>query len=423
MQIKNIQIQNFRGIRELTLELNPKLNVFIGINGSGKSSILDAIAMTFSRSPVFSDGNPLPVAAKDIQQGAEAISVKMSCSALDSDSEYVVSMRYSESHQASDTISGAEERDGHNGIQLQRQKILDNADLTISFPIVVYYPTNRAFLDIPERIRGFRPIANQLDALEGALHNALDFRSFIGRLRESSHACDENAEQDTFSYWYCSQQTAVQDALASIVAGFSSLRVEQKPFNIVIDKNGRSLGLSQLSDGEKCVIALAGDLAQRLAIANPDIGNPLTGDGVVLIDEIDLHLHPQWQRMILPKLTETFPNCQFIVSTHSPQVLGEIRSENVFILIDGENGVEQRKPSYEIFGQTSDVLLKDIMDTSERDNNVQDNVDKILLAIERNNIDEARQEWHKLKKTAADIPEFPLINLRLGRITKNETNL
>ncbi|WP_250558852.1 AAA family ATPase, partial [Escherichia coli] len=62
---------------------------------------------------------------------------------------------------------------------------------------------------------------------------------------------------------------------------------------------------------------------------------PLLGEAIVLIDEIDLHLHPKWQRDVLKKLTETFPNCQFIVSTHSPQIIGEIPPENVLLVRDG----------------------------------------------------------------------------------------
>ena len=78
-----------------------------------------------------------------------------------------------------------------------------------------------------------------------------------------------------------------------------------------------------MSDGEKCTIALFGDLARRMALANPERENPLEGTGVVLIDELDLHMHTSWQRKVLGVLKETFPNIQFIITTHSPQILGE----------------------------------------------------------------------------------------------------
>lgn len=71
-------------------------------------------------------------------------------------------------------------------------------------------------------------------------------------------------------------------------------------------------------------MTLFGDLSRRLALANPQLENPCEGEGVVLIDEIDLHLHPSWQRQIVPALKRTFPHVQFIITTNSPQVLGEI---------------------------------------------------------------------------------------------------
>ncbi|MDR2116975.1 MAG: AAA family ATPase, partial [Planctomycetaceae bacterium] len=334
MHIKKIIIENFRGIRKMELELHPKLNVFIGTNGAGKSSVLDIIAMIFSRSPIFSDGNVLSINYKDIRKGADCIFAGLYCDVFNR--EYRLNICYSETNQTSDTAPASE-----NIVAQQKRKIIDDNDVSLNFPLVVYYPANRLLGDVPERIRGFRPVINQLDALDRALGNELDFHSFFGKLRECFHSSNENEiYQDSFSKRFCSQKKAIQNALICIFDNFSSLRVEQNSFQIIIDKDGNSLELSQLSDGEKSLIALVSDLAQRLSIANPTLENPLEGEGVILIDEIDLHLHPQWQRMILPKLTETFPNCQFIVSTHSPQILGEIRSENVIVLTDSKDGIE-----------------------------------------------------------------------------------
>lgn len=83
-----------------------------------------------------------------------------------------------------------------------------------------------------------------------------------------------------------------------------------------------NLDVLQLSDGEKCTLALFGDIARRLAIANPSLDDPLQGDGVVLIDELELHMHTSWQRKVISMLKKTFPNIQFIITTHSPQILG-----------------------------------------------------------------------------------------------------
>ncbi len=90
---------------------------------------------------------------------------------------------------------------------------------------------------------------------------------------------------------------------------------------MLIDKHGETLNVSQLSQGEKSLMTLVGDIARRLAMMNPSLASPLEGDGIVLIDEVDLHLHPKWQRSLLERLTTTFPGCQFVVTTHSPLVV------------------------------------------------------------------------------------------------------
>ena len=84
---------------------------------------------------------------------------------------------------------------------------------------------------------------------------------------------------------------------------------------------------------------MVGDLARRIAIANPALEDPLAGVGVVLIDEVDLHLHPGWQRHVVSALEETFPNCQFLVSTHSPQIVSHVAPERIWILERSTSGV------------------------------------------------------------------------------------
>ena len=131
----------------------------------------------------------------------------------------------------------------------------------------------------------------------------------------------------------------VRNVIEQFIPEYSSLRVQRTPHpHMRIEKDGKSFDLSQMSDGEKNMITLVGDIARRLAIANPSSSDPLKGDGIILIDEIDLHLHPKWQRLMIPQLTTIFPNCQFIITTHSPQVIGNTKPENIFILeqIDGE---------------------------------------------------------------------------------------
>src|SRR5262249_23173118 len=117
---------------------------------------------------------------------------------------------------------------------------------------------------------------------------------------------------------------AARDAIERVVPGISRLRVQRIPYRGVATKNGTEDEIDQLSDGDRAVVAMVGDLAYRLTIANRDLPDPLQGEALVLIDEIEQHLHPGWQRIVVKSLRSAFPNCQFIITTHSPQVLSEV---------------------------------------------------------------------------------------------------
>ena len=162
------------------------------------------------------------------------------------------------------------------------------------------------------------------------------------------------------------QLTAVRTAIHQFMPQMDNLRVHRKPrLYMAIDKNGETLNVAQLSQGEKSLMALVGDIARRLAMLNPALDNPLTGDGIVLIDEVDLHLHPSWQRSLCDKLIETFPNCQFVLTTHSPLVISDCKDVLVYTLTNGEL---QELPSQ--YGQDANTVLLDVMDTSIRNQEI-----------------------------------------------------
>ncbi len=146
-------------------------------------------------------------------------------------------------------------------------------------------------------------------------------------------------------------------------------------------KRGHTLEINQLSDGEKCALAMMGDLARRLTLANPHTETPLLGGGIVLIDEIELHMHPSWQRAIIPILHKVFPNIQFIITTHSPQVLGELTKDfKVFKLSQSEEDTEALDvvPGY----YDSNLVLEEYMGTPSVNENVEKLEEKIFACIQ-----------------------------------------
>jgi predicted ATP-binding protein involved in virulence len=197
---------------------------------------------------------------------------------------------------------------------------------------------------------------------------------------------------------------------------FEHIRVENLPkssngsFDLCINKNGQVHQMSQLSNGEQTMILLVVDIAYRLAVANPIAVQPLQGEGIVLIDEIDAHLHPAWQREIIACLMATFPNIQFFITTHSPQVLSNLKQDKIFII---EN-FKFVKHSISTYGADSNRILNDVFGVTERPLYAQrdfeilheliDNPQKVEEAHQKleqmrhqygaNDLDLQRAQWH-----------------------------
>ena len=190
---------------------------------------------------------------------------------------------------------------------------------------------------------------------------------------------------------------AVRTAIMSMLDGCSNLRVARRPrLEMKIDKGSISLNVSQMSDGEKCTMALLGDLARRLTLANPTLVNPLLGEGIVLIDEIELHMHPSWQRKILRVLRETFPNIQFIVTTHSPIILNEANEDyNVFFMQREENEIEVRQLP-QLNGYDANAVLEQFMGTHSINAETEKFIESIYEAIESGNYTIAEERIKKL---------------------------
>jgi len=212
-------------------------------------------------------------------------------------------------------------------------------------------------------------VAKFINLVEGAESRIdkiepLDLKSLSTEMKSISYAIKfveaiERSSKDK-------QLTAVRQAITNFMPNFSNLRVRRKPkLHMLIDKDNSPLDVSQLSQGEKSLMALVGDIARRLAILNPGSSNPLEGRGIVVIDEVDMHLHPQWARKIVAQLTNTFPNCQFILSTHSPLAISECKDILIYSLEDGQL---TEIPSQ--YGQDANSVLLEVMDTDIRNSDV-----------------------------------------------------
>ena len=192
----------------------------------------------------------------------------------------------------------------------------------LSLPIVAYYDTDRTVLQ-PHRRRSLERTSQRYQALQGALGARTDFKDFFNWFYAAENQeLREQREERNFNRQLRELQ-AVRRAIESMVPGVSDPRTLMRPLRFVVTINHKGRGkeecsVQQLSGGYRVILALAADVARRMAQGNPHLDDPLASEAVVLIDEVDLHLHPSWQQSILDDLMRTFPNAQLIVSTHSP---------------------------------------------------------------------------------------------------------
>jgi hypothetical protein len=242
-------------------------------------------------------------------------------------------------------------------------------------PLAVYFTTDRAGYRLPRFLPKQVP-KGQAAAYLGALCNkTVNFRDFMARFwvehrlypkplfhtgdmpfydTKGGEPAGESAVENP-DHIGQPATVAVAGAVSTFLQGFSNLRVEGDPFramgdrpSLLVDKDGSSLNPYQLSDGERAFLAVVCDLGRRLALANPALANPLEGAGVVLMDELELHLHPSWQREVVEKLRTTFPNIQFIATTHSPFIVQSLRPGELIYL------------DHEVFAEYSDKSIEDI---------------------------------------------------------------
>jgi predicted ATP-binding protein involved in virulence len=173
-----------------------------------------------------------------------------------------------------------------------------------------------------------------------------------------------------------------------------------------------TLDVRQLSDGERSTLALVLDLAQRLSQACPDLTDPIKkGEAVVLIDELDLHLHPQWQRTIVDRLTRTFPRCQFIATTHSPQIVAAVEPEQVMLLT--EKGIIRPNRT---LGMDSNWILRHLMETDERPAATAKAIENVEALISKGDYSKARKQIATYRKTWSDLPDWAILETRMLRM-------
>ena len=394
-RFREIRLESYRCFDALRLRLEEDTTVLFAENGGGKTALLTALATGLA---VFQAGSPGTLKL-DAQRDPRM-------RALDEKGRRApvgpCEIAWTADVGESESVTWSTAAHPASGRKMnKRQPILGALERVRvpgdRWPLFAWYGVDRL-----RRLRGGRRkvkrTRDRWEAYASALNPNLDESSLLQWLQDEMLGDVVRRQQDEPERLF---HAAVMKATARATPGVERAwydPVEQGP--VVRFEDGHAAPWSELSDGYHVFIALVADLARRAVMLNEFDGAeaPAKVEGVVLIDEIDLHLHPRWQREALPRLRSVFPRLQFIVTTHSPQVLSSAENRQVRRLIDGrlqEHGVF-------VEGRDTNAILCDLMDTDERDDKGAVELNRLHRAIDRGDRVEAERLYRKLAERWGD---------------------
>ncbi|MBK1644458.1 hypothetical protein CKO25_07275 [Thiocapsa imhoffii] len=437
MKLETLSLAHCGGFEQLDIAFEPDVTLIAGVNGVGKSTVLHALAVLLSRAlPEFTPSRSAPLYFTDDDIHSDKASLEVSARiqidgqlinvgvqrlrAADDKGDRFMLLRQAEAatgdtdfaHALSGrTLTGEPDA----GIKETRVALasLKNAAHP---PLAVYFSPKRQLPGQPRSLPEAKPF-NPSIAYGRALHDReVELREFMHwfRTQEKLGAANEP------------RRLKVLDALRAVVGEllpeFGNLRIQEQPrLGFVVDKRGQPFYLHQLSDGERGLLALVFDLTRRLAIANPDSDDPIAESvALVLIDEIELHLHPKWQRDVLQRLRDIFKASQFVVTTHSPLVLGEVPARCVRFLefVDGKVGVTLPTEAY---GMDANRILQELMGAPVRNREVDCELKALFELIDQERFNDARAAIADLeRKLGEDEPELTRASALIRFLEGNE---
>jgi len=423
MKLEALSLAHCGGFEQLDIAFEPDVTLIAGVNGVGKSTVLHALAVLLSRAmPEFTPSRSAPQYFTDDDIHGDKGSLEVSARiridgqtinagvqrlrAADEKGDRFMLLRQTEAANGATDFAQALSARTLTGELEAGLKETRAALATLKSgahpPLAVYFSPKRQLPGQPRSLPEAKPFEPSI-AYGRALHDReVELREFMHwfRTQEKLGAASEPRRLKVLD--------ALRTVVSDLVPEFSNLRIQEQPrLGFVVDKRGQPFYLHQLSDGERGLLALVFDLTRRLAIANPDSDNPIAdGVALVLIDEIELHLHPKWQRDVLQRLRGIFKACQFVVTTHSPLVLGEVPARCVRFLefVDGKVGVTVPTEAY---GMDANRILQEFMGAPVRNREVDGELKALFDLIDQERFDEARAAIADLeRKLGEDEPEL-----------------
>ncbi|MDE5191306.1 AAA family ATPase [Citrobacter freundii] len=412
-----MRLKDFRRFRNSEIILHEQLTVIIGINGSGKTSITDALAKILSWIPARIESKNKTAKTlnfSDINNHCEDYSEVDAFLKLGEKNRFTSSLAKPIPGYVHYKVSDLNEFNSLT--DLYRSINFYSKNDGINLPIFAYYSVDRATAtsNSPSNIEKIKEstIRSKFSAYNFALEGTgryIDFLEWflfidnilhfsnkatneeINKIQQEIYALQALNLDQEHSLWsiyeektnqlatlkntnkhknyelYKSQLGAVKKAIFNIIPSIEDIFIDRKSGSaeVKIRNNGDTVNLNQSSQGQKTLISFVADLTRRLTLLNPYLENPLNGQGIVIIDEIELHLHPQWQQSIVSSLVKTYPNIQFIITTHSPQVLSTVERNSIRQIYETDDGtLDIKTPIFQTRGVQSTDILEKIMGTN-----------------------------------------------------------
>lgn len=453
MKIKQLQLRNYGRFEDLTINFAPtderasNVTVIVGNNGAGKSQILQALATGLSW---FISGlqNKVPsgnfINSNEIRNGKDIsiLNIKGEINKnLQSINNNIKNLDI--------YLKSNRQRDDEKFASLGGLEIIDFTENVkkdeISLPIITFYPVERSILTQNIILDSSAKNLRQFVGYNLALTNGIDFNSFIEwfRLKEDienaqirkevdklmeslvrenndnnrsiivAHLAGLTAKEKVLEKNTDNQLQSVKSAISYFLDTIENVWIDRslQPPVMMVEKDGKDLNINQLSQGEKSLLALVGDIARRLAILNPSLDDPLQGEGVVMIDEVDLHLHPKWQHDLIDKLVRTFPKVQFILTTHSPHIVSDRQDILVYSLDNG-----QLQTIGNVYGEDANTVLNDVFHVPYRTPEIDKAFNGIRRAISHKELESAESQINNIaKKVSSSNTELLKVRLMLAQ--------
>ncbi len=357
MNIKTLRVQNFRNFEDKTFEFSEGFNLIIGDNGTGKTATLEALGVLLREyikaiNPAFlSNTKNLDTFVRvcSITKGESTnFEHQFPCS-LKTDFIFM-DKEWSETKTLSDPLLEVSESNFKWIAQTYAHKIR-SGESEIA-PVIAFYSTARLWLE-------------KIEATEESIQVSLFDEEMLkpnSRLDSYKNALDIAISNKTWLRWFMRMELislqekkpmkvfeAVKKAVQACLEGCDSLYFDIKRGEPVVRIHGLTLPFSLLSDGQRSMLAMVADIAYRMAQLNPHLLEHVTLEtpGVVLIDELDLHLHPKWQRKVVDNLRKAFPKVQFFATSHSPFIIQSVRHGELIDLNETEGAAEYQDKSIE----------------------------------------------------------------------------